>query len=103
MCGRTTRGEHALTIQNMQPHIFLGNLIFTCITHKAAFGKPPEVLVRGGETDTGNAPHVGVKELPGSLRLTHHIWSLIFFPLSSTVLILKSTPMREMRITHVDT
>lgn len=26
--------------------------------------------------------------------ITHHICSLIFFPLSSTVLILKSTPMR---------
>lgn len=33
--------------------------------------------------------------------VTHHIWSLIFFPLSSTVLILKSTPMRGGRKKHM--
>jgi len=37
--------------------------------------------------------------------ITHHICSLIFFPLSSTVLILKSTPVGVGRSenTHVDT
>lgn len=53
-------------------------------------------------TDTGNAPCRGAKG-PGDIcPITHHICSLIFFPLSSTVLILKSTPAEgEIRHTHI--
>lgn len=40
------------------------------------------------------------RENPQGTGVTHHIWSRIFFPLSSTVLILKSTPNREIRNRH---
>lgn len=52
---------------------------------------------QNGRTHTGSAPWVRIKELETSPPITHQIWSLIFFPRSSTVLILKSTPASQGR------
>lgn len=77
----------------------------TCISYPAP-SKPPVVFVRAACRVTGltvKMHHAEEKRNWRLLPVTHHICSLIFFPLSSTVLILKSTPMRGVRNKHVDT